>query len=1811
MKFISTVFFAIVALNTLATSYVWNGSVNSSWSVAVNWTPSGVPGPGDNVQIVTATNSCLVDGIYTIDGLSVTSGTIDLSGNLLTVTQNALFSAGTVLNGNLTIAGNTSNSASFNNTSFGPTLNLSVVTGAITLNGGIFGGNVSLEQTGSTNTNGSGGAVFNGTFQFTLSGSGYFRTAGNNTFNQSVTYINNGSNYILPELSGGSIYDGDLTITNNSTSQIRLAYQGNTTFNGNIQFNNSGSGEIRFCEQAAATAALGNGVSLSVGSFTDGQLILRRISQLDATNQSLVLGGSASRVHNIENTWEGNVSFTAPRQLIQDCVFNGDVYLEKTQDQADYSGGNIFNGNTIIVHSGFVNSFRFGRTNPDIFNGNVTLHNLNDGHIRMADNSTGNQINGDLTVFNNSTNSVYFCNESSSDLIINGNIQFNSTGSSNTIIFGSTGNVITLNTGFAVSAGVFDAGEVRFTDFVQLGATTQNLMLTGTGNFTSTNSTWNGDLTVIAPRLNTTNSTYNASVHLEKTGSVDENSGGNLFNGATAFLNSSANAFRFGGTNPDIFNSTLNVQNTGSGRIELARNSAGNEFNGNVTIENTNGEGIWIGENGGTSFLANGFTMLVGGLGFHDGQLRISNFTQVGTTTQTIAEGANSRIRLDNCNFNGTVNYLAERIFLIGNVFNGVTQFTKTGSGDDQSTGGNTFNMEASLINTSPNYLLLANTNPDIFNSDVIITNTGSAIIYMAHNSVGNQFNGDIKVESVGSNGVRFGDGGSGDATLASGNAISLGVSGFDSGDLRFRNFTQLGGTAQNLNLTGSARLMSMESVWNGALVFVAPRIYVRNSTFNGITHWEKTGTIDDTNPGGNIFNSVATIANSGPNIVYMATSNPDIFNGAIRVSSTGSSWIMMGHTATGNQFNGNIEVESTGSSGIRFGQGGGSATLANGHTVTVGVLGFNSGELRFRNFTQVGNTPQSITLTGSGYFLNVTSTWDGNLTVLAPRFYTESTTYNGSVYAEKTGASADNSPGGNVFNGITTISNSGSAQFLFANTNPDIFNGQLTLTNTSSDYIYMSHNSVGNMYNGNIIVESNGSLGIRFGEGGSSTSTLSAGKIIIVGGLGFNSGELRFRNFTQLSATAQNIVLSGTSRLLSMESEWNGSCNFSAPRVYLRNTVHNATAIWSKTGTTDDDSPGGNTFNASSEFHNSGDRRFRMASSTPDVFNGAVLVSNTGLGQIWMADAASGNLFNGNIQVECDNGVGVYFGRGGGTSTLSATHTITLGGLGFTTGELQLRNFTQSGATTQALTLTGTAYLNNYDSDWGGNVTFIAPRHTTRGTIYQGTAYLEKNGAVNDASVGGNTFQQDVELRVSGTGYFMPANTVSNTFQQDVTYVKTSSGLMYPSYNCESFYFGDVNINANAAITFGASTNGKITFSGGASQFIKDVGSGSPMPIFRKLQTSKSGGEVTLNIPIAVSSELELVSGIVFTDLVNLLNMNDNAVVTAVSDLAFVNGPVRKIGNDAFTFPIGKNGTYRPASISGPTNTTHHFTAEYFMVDPVVDGYSDLFYESPIVYISDCEYWIINRTNGASNVAVTLSYKDYGSGGCSGVVDQSFLRVARWDGAMWRDHGNGGTSGTPSNGTVATIAAVTSFSPFTLATTDIINPLPVELVEFQAICTNGMKSVYWKTASELNSDYFVVQGSSDGQSWTDLRKIKAAGNSSHEISYETLIEVDFKYFRLVQVDLDGGTKNTPAIQVTCTSDDVEMVLYPNPTKGQFLIVSEEPVKQVSIMDVSGKLIKTVTSQSLIDLSDLPGGIYLIRVSTEGKSQTLRLILEP
>ena len=194
----------------------------------------------------------------------------------------------------------------------------------------------------------------------------------------------------------------------------------------------------------------------------------------------------------------------------------------------------------------------------------------------------------------------------------------------------------------------------------------------------------------------------------------------------------------------------------------------------------------------------------------------------------------------------------------------------------------------------------------------------------------------------------------------------------------------------------------------------------------------------------------------------------------------------------------------------------------------------------------------------------------------------------------------------------------------------------------------------------------------------------------------------------------------------------------------------------------------------------------------------------------------------------------------------------------------------------------------------------------------------------------------------------------------------------------------------------------------------------------------------VTLHADRKVLGSLEFVQGILSTGSCNSSTNNTMLVLGSSSNVInaglgkYVNGILRKIGNTEFTFTIGGNGRYAPVTISAPSNITDHFTACYVNADANGQGFNRNLREASLGTISPCEYWNVNRTNGSSNVTLTLGWDIIR--GCNFINSLNDIKVARWNGSQWQDVGNSIQTGTVSSGLV-TSQLVNDFSPFAIST--------------------------------------------------------------------------------------------------------------------------------------------------------------------------------
>ena len=183
--------------------------------------------------------------------------------------------------------------------------------------------------------------------------------------------------------------------------------------------------------------------------------------------------------------------------------------------------------------------------------------------------------------------------------------------------------------------------------------------------------------------------------------------------------------------------------------------------------------------------------------------------------------------------------------------------------------------------------------------------------------------------------------------------------------------------------------------------------------------------------------------------------------------------------------------------------------------------------------------------------------------------------------------------------------------------------------------------------------------------------------------------------------------------------------------------------------------------------------------------------------------------------------------------------------------------------------------------------------------------------------------------------------------------------------------------------------------------------------------------------------------------------------------------------------------------------------------------------------------------------------------------------------------------------------------------------PLPIILSTFTAKKENE-RSVHldWSTSSEINSNNFIIERSQDGQDWTDIGTVSAAGNSTNTIAYNYLDSDlplssrnlnNILYYKLRLVDLDGKYIHSDirVVHMNVFNTDNSFAIYPNPSMQYFNIDLTNIDTQygdlhLSVYDMMGKRVikKKILGGGieLLDMSEYPTGLYQVKI-TQGAKQ--------
>jgi Bacterial Ig domain/Secretion system C-terminal sorting domain len=171
---------------------------------------------------------------------------------------------------------------------------------------------------------------------------------------------------------------------------------------------------------------------------------------------------------------------------------------------------------------------------------------------------------------------------------------------------------------------------------------------------------------------------------------------------------------------------------------------------------------------------------------------------------------------------------------------------------------------------------------------------------------------------------------------------------------------------------------------------------------------------------------------------------------------------------------------------------------------------------------------------------------------------------------------------------------------------------------------------------------------------------------------------------------------------------------------------------------------------------------------------------------------------------------------------------------------------------------------------------------------------------------------------------------------------------------------------------------------------------------------------------------------------------------------------------------------------------------------------------------------------------------------------------------------------------------------------------LPVKGLNLTANRTGTNVPLNWKTITEINSEYFEIERSTDGRNYTKIgSNVKAAGNSIAEKLYQSEddisdVQSSTVYYRVKLIAISGkiAYSNVAVIKLPANGT---IKVSPNPFSSSITI--NMPVEQntsigIRMMDMSGRAVLSTTQKvskdkpqvTINNLGGLTRGIYVIEV---------------
>ncbi len=201
----------------------------------------------------------------------------------------------------------------------------------------------------------------------------------------------------------------------------------------------------------------------------------------------------------------------------------------------------------------------------------------------------------------------------------------------------------------------------------------------------------------------------------------------------------------------------------------------------------------------------------------------------------------------------------------------------------------------------------------------------------------------------------------------------------------------------------------------------------------------------------------------------------------------------------------------------------------------------------------------------------------------------------------------------------------------------------------------------------------------------------------------------------------------------------------------------------------------------------------------------------------------------------------------------------------------------------------------------------------------------------------------------------------------------------------------------------------------------------------------------------------------------------------------------------------------------------------------------------------------------------------------------------------------------------------IPGFSEFWLHGSTLLTPLPTEVTNYSISCEKGQTNVEWSAVLNNSITAVVVDRSIDGQQWDEVFYFNNVKQGTYTKDFSFMEESSRPfYYRISSINTLNEPKVHQVLMSNCTGIENEdlITVFPNPATDKITIATNfssiEGGGMLFLLDLYGKPLFEISINDLnalkaieVDITDLPNGVYFVRVIDESlKIKPIKVVIQ-